>query len=44
LLTLGHLHESLLGLVVLLLVSVVEVDAALKHGDELIWWVEIELP
>ena len=32
LLALGHVHESLLGDFVLLLVSLVELQAALKHG------------
>jgi hypothetical protein len=37
LLAFWHVHESLLGELVLLKVSSIEVNAALKHWDELIW-------
>jgi len=44
LLSLGHLLEAQLGLLVLLLVSIVEVDAALEHWDELFWRVLLVVP
>jgi hypothetical protein len=42
--TLGHVHESLLGELVLLLVSSVEINAALHHWDEFLWWVVFTIP
>lgn len=43
-LALGHVHESLLSEVILLLVSSVEINAALHDGDELIWRVVLGIP
>ena len=39
-----HVHESLLGELVLLEVSLVELDAALKDFDELLWWIQVVVP
>jgi hypothetical protein len=44
LLAFWHVHESLLGELVLLKVSSIEVNAALKHWDELIWRIELIVP
>ena len=44
LLALRHVHESLLGELVLLEVSLVELDAALKDFDELLWWIQVVVP
>ena len=44
LLALRHVHKALLGDLVLLLVSLVEFEAALKDGDELLRWVLIMVP
>jgi hypothetical protein len=44
LLTLGHVHESLLGEVILLLVSRIEINAALHDRNELIWWILFNSP
>ena len=39
-----HVHKSLLGELVLLQVSGIEVNATLEHWDELIWWIEFIVP
>jgi len=44
LLTFWHIHETFLGELILLEVGLVELDAALKHLDELIWWVGFVIP
>ena len=44
LLALRHVHESLLGELVLLQVSSVEIDARLKHWNKLFWRVEFVIP
>ena len=44
LLTLWHVHKSLFGELVLLQVGSVEVNAALKHWDELLWWILLVVP
>lgn len=43
-LTFWHIHETFLGELILLEVGLVELDAALKHLDELIWWVGFVIP
>ena len=43
-LSLWHVHESLLGELVLLEVSSIKVNAALKHWNELLWWILLVLP
>jgi len=44
LLTLGHVHESLLGEVILLLVSCIKINAALHDRNEFIWWILFNSP
>jgi hypothetical protein len=39
LLSFWHVHKSLLGELVLLKVSLVKFDAALKNFDEFLWWI-----
>ena len=43
-LTFWHVHETFLGELILLEVGLVELDAALEHLDELIWWVGFVIP
>ena len=43
-LSLWHVHESLLGELVLLEVSSIKVNAALKHWNKLLWWILLVLP
>lgn len=43
-LALWHVHESLLGELVLLEVSCIKVNAALEHWDKLLWWIFLVLP
>lgn len=44
LLSLRHAHQSFLGQLVLLLVSVVKINAALKNGDKFIWGIFVVIP
>jgi hypothetical protein len=44
LLTLGHVHQTLLGEVVLMLVGFVQLNAGVQDGDEVIWRVVLVLP
>ena len=44
LLTLWHVHETLLGELVLLYISNLKLNAALEHWDELIWWILLVIP
>lgn len=44
LLTLWHVHESFLGKLVLLQVSGIEINAALEHWNELLWWILLIVP
>ena len=39
-----HIHQPFLGEIILLLISLVEVNAALKDWDKLIWWIFILFP
>ena len=43
-LTFWHVHETFLGELILLEVGLIELNAALKHLDELIWWVGFVIP
>jgi hypothetical protein len=40
----GHVHQALFGELILLCISLVEVDAGLKDWNELIWWIGIMVP
>jgi hypothetical protein len=42
--TLRHVHQALFGELILLGVSLVEVDASLKDWNKLIWWIGIMVP
>jgi hypothetical protein len=42
--TLGHVHESLFGELVLLLISSTKINAALHNRDEFIWWIIFSIP
>ena len=44
LLTLWHVHETLLGELVLLDISNLKLNAALEHWNELIWWILLMIP
>jgi len=44
LLALWHLLKAESCLLVLLLVSIVEVHAALEHGDKFLRWEQVEVP
>lgn len=44
LLTLWHVHESLLGELILLEIGGIKVDAALQDWNELLWWVKLMVP
>jgi hypothetical protein len=44
LLSFWHVHESLFGELVLLKVSLVKLDAALKNFDELLTWIKLMIP
>ena len=39
-----HVHQALFGELILLCISLVEVDASLKDRNELIWWIGIMVP
>lgn len=43
-LALWHVHQSLLGKLVLFNIRLAEINAALKHWDELIWWISFMIP
>lgn len=43
-LTLWHVHETLLGELVLLNISNLKLNAALEHWNELIWWILLMIP
>jgi len=44
LLSLGHVHESFFGKLVLLEIGSVEINAALQNWNELLWWILLVIP
>jgi len=44
LLAFWHVHESLLGEFILLLIGSIKFKAALKHWDQLLWWIVFAVP
>lgn len=42
--TFWHVHQSLLGEVVLFLIGLVKVNAALENWDEFLWWEQFFIP
>jgi hypothetical protein len=41
---LGHVHESFLGELVLLLIGSIQINAALHNWNEFIWWIVFDSP